>query len=106
MNNLLQGTTPYLTISFADTGLDVGSITAAELTFESGIHRSTKALTDMIVNTTDNTLTYHFTEADTLALSTTAAVYWQIFARADGEVYGTKAERLDISRKIKGTVMA
>lgn len=106
MDELLQGTTPYLLMGFDGTGLDVADITAAELTIASGRQKFTKALADMTADTSENTLSYHFTESETLLLSTTAAVSWQLFVSVDGEIYGTKAERLAIFEKKKGEAMA
>ena len=105
MEKLLQGTTPYLTISFEDTGLDVSDFSEAELTLKSGTAKVTKELSAMSVDTENNTLAYHFTETDTLSLSTTAAVYWQIYVKIGAEIFGTRAERVRIFDKIKGTVM-
>lgn len=105
MENLLQGTTPYLVIDFTDTGLDVSDLTAAELTLKSGFTKLTYALPSMTVDTSANTLTYHFTENDTLTLSTTAAVTWQVFVKFGGEIYGTEAERVNIFRKEKEEAM-
>ncbi len=105
MASLLQGTTPYLVIDFTDTGLNVSDFSAAELTLKSGTGKRTYALPAMIVDSEANTLTYHFTETDTLVLSTTAAVNWQIYVKVGAEIFGTAAEQVQIFKKEKGAVM-
>lgn len=106
MDTILQGTTPYLVIDFAETGLAVTDFTAAELTVKSGTEKRTYALDAMDVDGAENTLTYHFSEEDTLAFSATAAVYWQIYVKVDDEVFGTKEEQVKIFPKSKGAVMS
>jgi hypothetical protein len=106
MDTILQGTTPYLVIDFADTGLDVADFDAAELTVTSGSEKRTYDLDDMDVDAVENTLTYHFSEGDTLALSATAAVFWQIYVKVDDEVFGTRPEQVKIFTKMKGEAMS
>lgn len=106
MENLLQGTTPYLVIDFAETGLDVSDFSAAELTLKTNINKRTYDLSAMVVDSEENTLTYHFSEADTLALSATAPAYWQIYVKVGAEIFGTEAEQLKILKKEKGAAMA
>ena len=101
MENLLQGTTPYLVIDFAETGLDVSDFSAAELTLKTNINKRTYDLSAMVVDSEENTLTYHFSEADTLALSATAPAYWQIYVKVGAEIFGTEAEQLKILKKEK-----
>ncbi len=105
METLLQGTTPYLVIDFTDTGLDVSDFSAAELTLKSNITKRTYGLSAMIADAQANTLTYHFTEADTLALTATAPVYWQIYVKVGVEIFGTEAEQVQIFKKEKGAAM-
>lgn len=106
MDNLLQGTTPYLVIDFTDTGLDVSDFSAAELTLKTNISKRTYDLSAMVVDSEANTLTYHFTETDTLALSATAPAYWQIYVKVGVEIFGTESEQLKILKKEKGAAMA
>lgn len=106
MDNLLQGTTPYLVIDFTDTGLDVSDFSAAELTLKTNINKRTYDLSKMSLDSEENTLTYHFSEADTLALSATAPAYWQIYVKVGAEIFGTESEQLKILKKEKGAAMA
>lgn len=102
---ILQGTTPVLTIPFEGTNLNVANFDAAELTLKSRTKVVTKTITDMTADTTNNKLSYHFTEAETLAFPYDSQVTWQLFVRIGSEKYGTKEAVFSIERKTKGAAM-
>lgn len=106
MNNMLQGTTPTIIFNFANSGLTVSSIDAAELTIVSRNYKITKILTDMTKDTTNNKLSYHFTEAETLALNNVSNAYYQLYVEIDGEIYGTQKALCGVFEDIKGGAMA
>jgi hypothetical protein len=102
---ILQGTTPVLTIPFEGTNLDVSNFDAAELTLKSRTKVVTKTLAQMSADTENNKLSYHFTEAETLAFPYDTALTWQLFVRVGSERYGTKEAQFSIERKTKGAAM-
>lgn len=106
MNNLLQGTTPTITFDFSDSGLTVSSATKAELTVTSGNVTVTHALADMTVDSVNNTLSYHFTEAETLTFNSNYDAFYQIYVEVGGEIYGTIKAPCGIFQDIKGEAMA
>ena len=106
MKAILQGTTPTIVFNFANTGLDVSDLTAAELTVTSQTYKLTKTKSQMTVDTGNNKLSYHFTEAETLALSYVSNAYYQLYVEIDGEIYGTQKTLCDIFQDIKGGAMA
>ena len=103
--NVLQGTTPILRMNFADTGLSVANFDAAELTLKSRTKIVTKTLSDMTADTTNNKLSYHFTEDETLAFPYGSALTWQLFVRVGSERYGTQEATISIDKKTKGAKM-
>lgn len=105
MYNILQGTTPSFVIDFTDTGLDVSDITKAELTITSGSTIQTYTLSEMTADTSENTLTYQFTEDETLALESKYTNYWQLYVYISGEIYGTVKQAFKLHDKLKGEAM-
>lgn len=106
MTTMLQGTTPKINFDFTNSGLSVSDIDAAELTIDSAGKTVTHVLSDMTVNTSDNTLSYQFTEAETLLLNDKYDAFYQLFIKIDSEVYGTKKKPCNIFQKLKGSVMS
>ena len=106
MKSILQGTTPTIVFNFENSGLAVADIDAAELTITSKNEKITHALSDMTVDTTNNKLSYHFTEAETLKLNAVTNAYYQLYINIDGEIYGTVKALCGIYVDIKGTVMS
>lgn len=106
MHSILQGTTPTFNFNFADSGLSVGDLTAAELTITSRAMKLTKALSAMTVDTANNKLSYAFTEEETLELDHVQDAWYQLFVKVGSQIYGTKKKRLDIHEDIKGEAMA
>ena len=73
----LQGTTPQLNIPFDGTGLNVSSFDKAELTITQSGRPTTYYLSDMITDTENNILSYHFSEEETLAWEKGEPLWWQ-----------------------------
>ena len=59
----------------------------------------------MIADPEENTLSYHFSETETLALQKNESMMWQIFVKIGSEVYGTDSAKISIKGKDKGAVM-
>lgn len=106
MNSILQGTTPTIIFDFSDSGLTVGSLTAAELTVVSKATKLTKTLSQMTVDSANNKLSYGFTEDETLKLSFTTDAWYQLYVKVGTEIYGTVKLPCDILQDIKGEAMA
>lgn len=95
MNGILQGTTPSLVITIPE-GIPVSTITAAELAFRHSGEVSLYRLSDLTVDGTANTLTYMFTEQETLALNPTAPLTWQLRIRTPDGIFGTVQQRISV----------
>jgi len=95
MNGILQGTTPSLTITIPEE-ISVSSITALELTFKQVFGVSVHHLADVIIDTEANTITYAFSEAETLALSPAAPLMWQLRIQTADGIFGTPQGRLNV----------
>lgn len=106
MASILQGTTPSLTIHIAQTDFAVADVTDLELAFQNGKSIMLKSLEDVVVNTEDNSLTYTFTEAETLALTPLSVLVFQLrFGFSDGSIVGTKKSSLRVDDLISEAVM-
>lgn len=107
MNSILQGTTPTLTVSIDPNDLALTDITELELAFQQFNQSALiKHLADCEIDTTANTVSYHFTEAETLAFLPTTPLNWQLrFATVTGELLGTQIASIQISDLISKEVL-
>lgn len=105
MKTMLQGTTPTIIFGFDNTGFTVSQVAKAELTLSSLGNTYTHTLSEMTVNTSNNTLSYNLTEAETLALNDKFDAYYQLYVKIGDQIYGTKRTQCNIFQKIKGSVM-
>ena len=78
---ILQGTTPLFVIPFDGTGISVSNFDKAELTLTQKGKKTTHYLDEMIADPEENTLAYHFSEEETLALQKNEAMLWQIYVK-------------------------
>lgn len=87
MENLIRGTTPGIEVDFSDvTEVEFSNITDAVLTINAGrTNVIEKFLADMVVNPTDKTITYFFSQEQTLALSQYYSVHIEMDIIADGK---------------------
>lgn len=95
MNGILQGTTPKLVIEIP-ADVPVSNVTGIELTLQ---HKGEKTIVYEDSCTTDaeaNTVTYAFTEAQTLALDPTAGLVWQIRLKLASGIVGTVPHRIEV----------
>jgi hypothetical protein len=65
---IIRGTTPTIFFNFEGTGVNVTDVENAELYLEYGTEKKVVPMSGMEVDTENNVLMYHFTQADTLSL--------------------------------------
>ena len=98
MSEILQGTTPSLKIKIALTDFHVEDVSKLELTIWNGVNQYIKGLTDVTVATADNSFTYDFTEAETLALNPNNPLGYQLrFMFSDGSIVGTEKASISVA---------
>lgn len=106
MNSILQGTTPTLTIAVDQDDLLLSDIVELELTFQQVGDPVYKHMPDVTIDTETNTISYHFTQEETLALIPTRLLNWQIrFRMPDGNIIGTTVAQISVSDLISDEVM-
>lgn len=90
MNSILQGTTPTLTIAIDPTDFAVSDIVALELRIKQKNNLTIYNLPDVTLDPAANTVAYHFSEVETLALLPDIWFNVQLrFWFADGNICGT-----------------
>lgn len=98
MASILQGTTPSLEIQIAESDFSVSDVTKLELTIANGSSVAIHDLTEVAVDADENTFTYSFTQAETLALSPSDMLYYQLrFGFQDGSIVGTRKASIRVS---------
>ena len=91
MSGILRGTTPDFVIKINTDDFVVTDVTKLEVTIWNGTRQTIYELSDVTVNTTENTFGIHFTEADTLALDSSKSFKWQMRCMfEDGNIVGTE----------------
>ena len=106
MFSILQGTTPTLTISVDKTDLLLSEIIGLELVFQQIGDPIKKRMSDVIIETEENTVSYHFTEEETLALTPTRTLNWQIrFKLPDQNIVGTPIAQINVTDLISNEVL-
>ena len=106
MDSILQGTTPTLTISIDPTDFSVSNIVALEFTFKQKNNITVHTLQDVTVDTTANTVSYTFTQAETLAFIPDVLLSVQLrFMFADGSIVGTNRMNFNINDLISSEVL-
>lgn len=103
---LVRGTTPSLIVDFSDiTDFTVADITSVALTIISRAGKEEFGLSDMTV--TEDTLSYHWTQEQTLAYAYSDILRLDMHVVANGErykVYGIP-ERVRVENTDKNEVM-
>ena len=98
MAEVLQGTTPTLEVVIDATDFAVTDVVKLELTFENAGVISTHDLTEVSVDAVANSISYSFTQAETLALRANDMMWYQLrFGFQDGSIVGTKKASLRVS---------
>lgn len=99
---IIQGTTPTLTIAIAED-IDISTATAVELSFKSGSTLTRKGLEDVTID--ENSISYHFTQAETLAFSEDDILFWQLRVMVGGEIYGTTIQSISVEDLMSEVVL-
>lgn len=106
MSEILQGTTPSLEIKINTEDFAVGDVVELELSMWNGEVSTKYGLSDVTVDTEENSIIYRFTEAETLALIPNRSLYYQArFLFADGTIVGTKKEKIEVADLYSKDVM-
>lgn len=95
MSAILQGTTPTLTITIPDE-IPVANITALELAFKHGGTTNLLHLSDVVVDGEENTVSYTFSEEETLALNPAFPIIWQLRIQTADGIFGTTQARIGV----------
>ena len=104
--SILQGTTPSLKIKIAKTDFLVESVTKLECGIFQGAIQHLYGLDDVTADAEDNSFTYEFTEAETLALDPKKPLYYQLrFMFSDGSIVGTELASISVSDLLSKEVM-
>lgn len=91
MNGILQGTTPDFVIKVKDTDFLVTDVTKLELTVWNGLQVTIYGLSDVTVDSENNSFGIHFSEDFTLGLNAHKTFKWQMRCMfADGNIVGTR----------------
>lgn len=89
MSSIMQGTTPSLTITIDTDEFLLSNVTAIDMRIQNGSTITQYELSDLTIDTTENTVTKLFTEAETTALSPMSPVVAQArFTLSDGSIIG------------------
>lgn len=101
MENLIRGTTPGITVEFSETEeIEFSQITDAVLTINAdGKNVITKFLADLEVNPTEKTISYFFTQEQSLALS----VYDSVHIEMDILINGKRSRVATIDTGVDNT---
>lgn len=104
--NILQGTTPTLTLAIEDSDFTVADITELELTLSNNGTEHIYHISDVELDPSNNAILYHFTEAETMALVPNKRLWYQLrFQFGDGAIVGTTAAFLNIDNLISQELM-
>ena len=91
MSGILRGTTPDFVIKINENDFVVSDVTKLEVTIWNGGNQTIYGLSDVTVDSTENSFGIHFTEADTLALDSSKSFKWQMRCMfEDGNIVGTE----------------
>lgn len=106
MSEILQGTTPSLEIKISTDDFLVSDVVTLEWVIKHNGTTTTHSLSDVDVNTTNNSFVYTFTEDETLAMIPMMPVVYQLrFRFADGHIVGTTQMSLQVADLISEEVM-
>lgn len=89
MSAIMQGTTPAITITIDSDDFLLSDVTAIELYIQNKTTISTYTLDELVIDTTNNTITKTFTEAETAAmLPKYTTIVQGRFWMNDGNIFG------------------
>lgn len=106
MASILQGTTPTLEISFDPSDVSLSDVSEIELSLQNFNSLEIKHMADCVVDTEANSISYHFTQTETLALQPSRMLTWQIrLLMVDGEIVGTEQSEISVADLLSSEVM-
>ena len=107
MSTILQGTTPTLVIEIDKEDVAIGDVALVELVFhQTGYAYLTKSNEDCVLDQENNSVSYHFTEEETLAFDTKKPLVYQMRIKTtDGEVLGTEKTEISIADLMRNVAM-
>lgn len=101
MDSILRGTTPTLTIAIDPTDFSVSDVVALELRIKQKNNLTIYSLSDVTLDPEENTVSYLFTEAETLALLSDIWFCVQLrFWFVDGNICGTGSMSFNVDELI------
>lgn len=107
MASILQGTTPSLEITIKPEDFAVSDVVKLEFVLKGGGLDIMKGLADVTLDAEENSITYKFSEAETLALDPKQHLYYQLrFSFPDGSIIGTRKASLRVEDLISEAVMS
>lgn len=101
MVTIVRGTTPLFSVDFSNIpdypNFNINGITSVSLIFKRRSGKIEKGLSDLIVDGNTNTLSYHFTQEETLAFIADEIITVDMHVVINGE----RSKVLGIPNKIK-----
>ena len=102
MNKIMKGTTPAVTISVDPDDFLLSNVTKIELYIMNGESVKTYTGDDLVVDTSDNSVTKQFTEEETLGLCPKSYIVIQgRFWFADGNIVGINPISISVANMIE-----
>lgn len=95
MNGVLQGTTPSLVIK-VPSSVPLANVINLELTLQHKEEKRLVYLDGVTVDTTANTITYTFSETETMAMEPNKPLYWQLRLKNSDGIVGTLPEAVHV----------
>lgn len=106
MDSILQGTTPTLSVAIDPTDFAVSDIVALEFAVKQQNNITVYDLSDVTLDPAGNTVSYTFTEAETLAFVPDIWISVQLrFYFADGSIVGTDRMNFNVEDLISPEVL-
>lgn len=106
MSEILQGTTPSLEILVSTDDFLVSDVTKLEFLIKYNMITNAHGLSDVTLDTEANSITYKFTEEETLAMVPGKQIKYQLrFMFSDGTICGTPIMALEVADLISQDVM-
>lgn len=107
MDNILQGTTPTLTIAIDPTDFAVSDIVALEFAVKQQNNITIYNLSDVTIDTSANTVSKTFTQAETLSFIPDVLLSVQLrFYFADNTVCGTNRMNFNVDDLMSSEVLS
>jgi len=104
---ILQGTTPGIQLGIATTDFLVTDIAKLEFAVSNMGVLTRHGLDDVVLDAEHNTITYTFTEAETLALKPIDMLRYQLRCElTDGSIVGTEKMTLRVADLMSEAVMS